>query len=127
MKNERKFYRCSVCGNIVGLIENGGGTLVCCGQEMGQLGPNSVDAAQEKHVPVAKRQNGILAVEVGSMPHPMTKEHHIAWIAVAQGDTTHRVTLDETGRPSAEFCVGEGPLFVYAYCNLHGLWVAEVL
>lgn len=127
MKNKRQFYKCSVCGNIVGLIENGGGTLVCCGQAMEELVPNSVDAAQEKHVPAARRQGGTLVVEVSRIPHPMTAEHHIAWIAVAQGDTTHRVTLDKTGQPRADFCVGEGPLFVYAYCNLHGLWIAEVL
>lgn len=126
MKNERKFYICSVCGNIVGLIEDGGGTLVCCGQDMDQLVPNSVDAAQEKHVPVAKRQNGMLAVEVGSAPHPMTVEHHIAWIAVAQGNMTQRATLDKTGQPQAEFPVADGPVTVYAYCNLHGLWFAEI-
>lgn len=127
MTNERKFFKCSICGNIVGLIEDGGGTLICCGQEMGQLIPGSVDAAKEKHVPTAKREDGTLVVEVGSAPHPMVAEHHIAWIAVVQGDTTHRVTLDKTGQPCAKFCVGSGPLIVYAYCNLHGLWVAEVL
>lgn len=126
MNNERKFFKCSACGSIIGLIEDGGGALVCCGQEMDQLVPNSVDAAKEKHVPVAKRQNGTLVVEVGSAPHPMLAEHHIAWIAVAQGSSTHRVTLDKTGQPTASFCVGEDPLVVYAYCNLHGLWVAEV-
>lgn len=126
MKDQRKFYKCALCGNLVGLIEDGGGTLVCCGQEMEQLLPNSVDAAQEKHVPAAKRENGALAVSVGSIPHPMTLEHHIAWIVVAQGSTTQRVALDKTGQPAAAFLVAEGPLTVYAYCNLHGLWVAEV-
>ncbi len=126
MNNERKFYRCAICGNMVGLIEEGGGTLVCCGQEMLQLAPNSVDAAQEKHVPVATRQDGKLLVEVGSVPHPMIEAHHIAWIMVAQGDMTQRVALDKTGKPSAEFCVGDGALTVYAYCNLHGLWLAQI-
>lgn len=127
MSNERNFFKCSVCGNIVGLIEDGGGALVCCGQDMDQLIPGSTDAALEKHVPNAKRQNGTLVVEVGSVLHPMTVEHHISWVAVAQGDATQRITLDKTGQPRAEFCVGDGPLTVYAYCNLHGLWVAEVL
>jgi desulfoferrodoxin-like iron-binding protein len=27
-------YRCEVCGNEVEVITVGGGTLVCCGQEM---------------------------------------------------------------------------------------------
>ena len=126
MNDKRKFFKCAICGNIVGLIEDGGGTLACCGQAMDQLVPNSTDAAQEKHVPAAKRENRTLVVDVGSAPHPMTVEHHIAWIAVAQGERTCRITLDKTGLPHAEFCVEEGPLTVYAYCNLHGLWVAEL-
>lgn len=27
-------YRCNVCGNVVEVINTGGGTLVCCGKEM---------------------------------------------------------------------------------------------
>jgi superoxide reductase len=52
----------------------------------------------------------------------MTGEHHIAWIIVADGDRTQRVVLSPTGAPSAEFFVGDDPVTVYEYCNLHGLW-----
>ena len=45
------FYRCERCGNIVALVNVGGGTLSCCGQEMTKLIANSTDAAQEKHEP----------------------------------------------------------------------------
>jgi len=126
MGNERNFFKCSICGNIVGLIENGGGQLVCCGKPMDALVPNTVDAALEKHVPVAVFEDGKLKVTVGSVPHPMTAEHHIAWILVAKGDLTERMTLDPTGSPTAEFCVGEGPVTVYEYCNIHGLWKADI-
>jgi len=27
-------YLCETCGNVVEVVEVGGGTLVCCGQEM---------------------------------------------------------------------------------------------
>jgi desulfoferrodoxin-like iron-binding protein len=27
-------YECEICGNKVKVVENGDGTLVCCGQEM---------------------------------------------------------------------------------------------
>ena len=47
-----KFLKCSICGNIVGLIQDGGGELVCCGKPMQELVANTEDAAQEKHVPV---------------------------------------------------------------------------
>ena len=43
-----KFLKCSICGNIVGLIHDGGGELVCCGKPMQELVANTEDAAQEK-------------------------------------------------------------------------------
>ena len=49
MKEKANFYRCELCGNIVELIKDGGGQLVCCGKPMVKLTPNTVDAAQEKH------------------------------------------------------------------------------
>lgn len=27
-------YRCDLCGNVVQVVTEGGGTLVCCGQDM---------------------------------------------------------------------------------------------
>ncbi len=30
-------YRCNVCGNEVVVTEVGGGTLVCCGQDMERI------------------------------------------------------------------------------------------
>ncbi len=30
-------YKCSVCGNEVVVTEVGGGTLVCCGQDMERI------------------------------------------------------------------------------------------
>ena len=126
MKNERKFYRCAHCGNIVSFVEDSGVSIICCGEPMGELLPNTTDAAQEKHVPVAVREGNKIKVTVGSTPHPMTAEHHIAWIAAAQDGLTSRAALDPEGAPEAEFCVGEGPVTVYEYCNLHGLWAAEL-
>lgn len=126
MKNERMFLRCNICGNIVGVINDSGVTPVCCGEDMEHLLPNTTDAAQEKHVPAARREGGRIYVDVGSAPHPMTPEHHIAWVAVACGGRTQRVALDHTGKPAADFCDEGGPCTVYAYCNLHGLWAAEL-
>ena len=126
MGNERNFFKCSICGNIVGLIENGGGKLVCCGKPMDALIPNTVDAALEKHVPVGVFEGGKLKVTVGSVPHPMTPEHHISWILVAKGNLTERMALDPAGSPEATFEVEEGPVTIYEYCNIHGLWQADI-
>ena len=57
-------YRCNVCGNIVEVVSNGKGELVCCGQEMELLKENSVDASKEKHVPVIERTDKGITVEV---------------------------------------------------------------
>jgi superoxide reductase len=126
MKYERKFYRCAHCGNIISFVENKGVPVICCGEKMRELVPNTTDAAQEKHIPAAVREGNLLKVTVGSAPHPMTEEHHIAWILVAEANRTQRVTLDHTGAPSAEFRVVDEPVTVYEFCNLHGLWIADL-
>ncbi|MDD3867419.1 MAG: desulfoferrodoxin [Clostridia bacterium] len=126
MDIKREFYRCDICGNIVGMIEDGGGELVCCGEPMRLLNANTTDAATEKHVPVCTRDGNQLKVVVGSVAHPMTAEHYIQWIAIAQNGRTQRVALTPDQAPEATFCVEDGPIVVYEYCNLHGLWKAEV-
>jgi superoxide reductase len=126
MTNERKFFRCTHCGNLVSFIHNTGMPLMCCGTKMAELTPNTSDGAVEKHVPVAKRDDCMLSVTVGSVPHPMTEEHYIAWIIAADSDRTQRVTLSSGQEPTADFCLCEDPVKVYAYCNLHGLWEAQL-
>jgi superoxide reductase len=122
MKNARRFCQCPYCGNFISFIQNAGTEVICCGKPMVEITPNSTDAAQEKHVPVAVRKGDILTVTVGSTAHPMTEEHHIDWIIVAEGGKTQRVALANTQEPSADFVVGKDPVTIYAYCNLHGLW-----
>ncbi|MFW5733425.1 MAG: desulfoferrodoxin FeS4 iron-binding domain-containing protein [Oceanidesulfovibrio sp.] len=34
MSNEGKKYKCEICGNVVELLVDGGGELVCCGEAM---------------------------------------------------------------------------------------------
>ncbi|MCL2672070.1 MAG: desulfoferrodoxin [Clostridiales bacterium] len=126
MNHERLFYRCNHCGNIISYILASGVPVMCCGERMQALTPNTTDAAQEKHVPIATREGSRLTVKVGSVPHPMLPEHHIAWIAVAEADRTTRVLLQPGARAEAVLCVDENPVTVYEYCNLHGLWVAEL-
>lgn len=120
------FYRCELCGNIVALLKAGGGTLTCCGQAMTKLVANSTDAAQEKHVPVTTIEKDVLKVTVGSVAHPMTPEHHIEWIAVVTEDTVELTYLKPGDEPQAKFKVPAASATVYAYCNLHGLWKAEL-
>jgi len=111
---------------MVSFVENTGVSIICCNEPMDELKPNTTDAAQEKHVPAFSKNGGKLKVTVGSVAHPMTEEHHIDWIAVAEEHRTTRVQLPATGAPEAEFCVDSGSATIYAYCNLHGLWAVDV-
>ncbi len=125
MKPEVAFYRCKHCGNIVELIKKGGGTLVCCGDPMELLVPNTSDGAVEKHVPVGERKDGKIYVEIGSVAHPMLDVHYIEWIAVVGDEGVERIPLFPGDEPKAVFA-DKALADVYAYCNLHGLWKSEV-
>lgn len=123
---ENKFYICEKCGNIVGLIERGGGQLVCCGQKMKALVVGAIDASREKHVPEVTIDEGKVKVTVGSVTHPMTKEHHISWVYLETDRGGQRKCLKPGEEPVVEFALGdELPVAVYAYCNLHGLWKTD--
>ena len=80
MCNKGRFFICKTCGNLVGMINDGGGKLICCGKEMEEITANTVDAAKEKHVPVIEVEGNKVTVKVGSVNHPMLKEHFIQWI-----------------------------------------------
>jgi superoxide reductase len=125
---EKKFYKCNVCGNFFGVIEDAGVVPECCGTPMEELKANTTDAAQEKHVPVIERDGNKVTVKVGSVPHPMQDDHYITWIMVTnKSGTTEREALKPGDQPEAVFYINEdeGPITAYEYCNLHGLWAAE--
>jgi superoxide reductase len=117
-------YRCNVCGNMVEVVRDAAGTLVCCGQQMELLIENSPDAAGEKHVPVVEKVDGGIKVKVGSVPHPMQAEHYIEWIQVIAGEQTYRQFLAPGQAPEAVFPVGPDGVVAREFCNLHGLWKA---
>lgn len=120
-----KFFICRHCGNLVEAVHNSGVPMMCCGEKMQALEPNTVEASGEKHLPVAKYENGVLTVNVGSVDHPMVEEHLIQWIYVETENGGLRKDLKAGDKPAAVFHLGEEkPVAVYAYCNLHGLWKA---
>jgi superoxide reductase len=128
MNQTPKFYFCEACGNIVEMIEDSGIELVCCGDYMQELVPNTTDAANEKHVPVIEVNGNTVKVTVGSTIHPMGDDHHIAWIVLYTEKGCQRKYLDHNGEPVATFELADGDKAVsaYEYCNIHGLWKADV-
>lgn len=119
-----EIYKCSVCGNMVEVIHEGEGELVCCGQPMKLLVENSVDAATEKHVPVIEKIDGGYKVTVGSVAHPMEDKHYIEWIELVADGKACRQFLSPGDAPEATFAVEAAKVTAREHCNLHGLWKA---
>lgn len=122
MTKLNEIYKCGICGNIVEVVHESVGTLVCCGKEMIHLKENTVDAAKEKHVPVIEKIEGGVLVKIGEVEHPMLEEHHIEWIEVLTADKVYRKYLKAGEKPEAVFKVDEEVIAAREYCNLHGLW-----
>lgn len=125
---KRKFLLCRRCGNLIEMINDSGVTPICCGTDMNELTPNSVEAATEKHIPVVEIEDSIVKVTVGSILHPMEEAHYIEWIYLETTEGVKRKKLQPNDNPIAEFALldGEKVINAYAYCNLHGLWLKEL-
>ncbi len=121
---EQKFYICERCGNMMAAVKESGVPVMCCGQKMTLIVPGTVDAAQEKHVPVYRVEGNQVVVNVGAVDHPMLPEHHIEWVSLQSKFGNQRKALQPGQQPKVCFalCEGDEVQAVYAYCNLHGLW-----
>jgi len=124
MAQQLEVYKCEVCGNIVEVLHGGAGDLVCCGQPMKRFVENTVDAAREKHVPVAEKTATGFKVKVGSVPHPMEEKHWIEWVEVIVGGKAYRQFLKPGEAPEATFDIKADKVTAREYCNIHGLWKA---
>ena len=122
MTQINQIYKCNLCGNIVQMLHAGAGELVCCGQPMELLLEKTEDAGLEKHVPVIEKTASGVRVKVGSIPHPMEKEHFIEWIEILVDGVNYRKFLKPEDKPEAEFCVEGKNIVAREHCNIHGLW-----
>ena len=122
MAKRLQIYKCEVCGQIVEVLHEGQGELVCCNQPMKLMVENTVDASKEKHVPVMEKTKDGILVKVGSVPHPMEDKHFIEWVQLIVGDQAYRAFLKPGAKPEALFKVSAQNASAREYCNLHGLW-----
>ena len=127
MTNQR-FFICKHCGNIIAFVNDSGVPVVCCGEEMQEIIPASVEASVEKHLPVVQIAGNTVTVTVGDVPHPMLDKHYIQWISIQTLEGNQRKELSPGMDPVAKFALSEGDKIVsaYEYCNLHGLWKTDV-
>ncbi len=123
-----RFIVCKKCGNVAGVLNDTGVPMICCGEEMHELVPNTFDASHDKHLPVVEVNGNTVTASVGKDIHPMIEKHYITWVYLQTEKGGQRRILKPDEEPKAVFEVAEGdkPVAVYEYCNLHGLWKTEL-
>lgn len=123
----QKFLICKHCGNIVSAVKESGVPIVCCGEKMSEIIPGEVEASREKHIPEFKVEGNIVYVTVGSVEHPMIPEHYIEWVCIQtkQGSQMKQLQPGQAPKVCFSICECDEVEAVYAYCNLHSLWVAK--
>ena len=124
MNKKLEIYKCMECGNIVEILNPGGGAVSCCGEAMKLIKENTTDAAQEKHVPVIEKIDGGYKVAIGAVAHPMAEEHYIQWIELIADGKAYMQLLQPGDAAEAIFNIDAEQVCARAYCNLHGLWKA---
>lgn len=127
MTKRNQMYKCELCGNLVSVVEEGGGELVCCGKPMNLLEEkNTEQEGKEKHIPVISIDGNKVTVKVGSVEHPMEEKHYIELIELIKDDKVIALTQLSPGeKPEAEFCLENTEnLKARALCNIHRLWVS---
>ncbi|MFC1727030.1 desulfoferrodoxin [Patescibacteria group bacterium] len=128
----KQIYKCNICGNVVEVLHDGVGSLICCNQPMVLLKEKTEDEGQEKHLPVIERKENKAKVKVSSTPHPMEEKHYIQWIELSVNDQRIRQYLTPKNKPETEFEIQSDlpkgtqiRLEARQYCNLHGLWKSK--
>ena len=124
MAQRLQIYKCTICGNIVEVLDGGDGELVCCGEPMkNMIAKTQAEEGKEKHVPVVEKMNGKIKVKIGSVPHPMEEKHYIEWIEVTADGKVYRQFLKPGAAPEAVFEISEANnVTCREHCNIHGLW-----
>lgn len=93
-----------------------------------EITPNSTPAAPEKHTPVVTMSEDTVTVNVGSVAHPMSQEHAITTVILETQNGGQYHYLPHDADPVVHFKLSKGDkaIAAYAYCNLHGLWKADI-
>ena len=112
-----RFYICPVCGNILRAM--GDAVISCCGI---LLPPLEAEAPDEEHATVLEKVEDETFVTI---PHPMTKEHYISFIAHLTMDRVQLVKFYPEGNAETRLSLRGGG-YLYIYCNKHGLMKQKV-
>lgn len=112
-----KYYVCPSCGGLA--LSTGEAELSCCGRRLSPLTPQKAD---EAHGLTIERVEDEWYLTAG---HPMDKDHHIAFAALAAGDRVQLVRQ----YPEWDFQVrfpARGRGMLLWYCTRHGLFYQNI-
>ena len=129
MTEKLGLYRCNVCGNLVEVLSEGEGELVCCSQPMELVVENTSDNQDfnDKHVPVTEKTIDGVLIRVGAVKHPMSEEHHINFVQAISKDKkyvkTKFLTIEDD--PELQVKCNCSSLWARALCNIHGLFKGD--
>ena len=112
-----KFYVCPVCGNV--LFASGEAVISCCGITLTPLETEEADAA---HTPVIEKIEDEYYV---TLPHEMSKEHYISFIAAMTDVGVQIVKLYPEGSAEAYFKRNR-VRYLYWYCNRDGMFGKKI-
>lgn len=124
-----KFYKCNICGQIIAIIKPTESIPHCCGHEMERINSQvNEEGLNEKHIPTYKIEKNKCIVQIGETLHPMINDHYIEWILLVTNKGIQRKCLKPGDLPKVTFLIDkyEEVQKIYAYCNIHSLWVYKV-
>lgn len=110
-------YVCPICGNV--LLAAGKAVISCCGLTLMPLEAETPDAGHLPQVTAIEDEYYV------RLPHEMTREHHITFIAGLSDNGMQLTRLYPEGDAEA-YVRARRTQWLYWYCNRHGLFRARV-
>lgn len=108
-----RFYVCPVCGNVI--TASGESLVSCCGITLPLLEAEQKDDEHFLNIEYVEDEYFV------TVPHEMTKDHYISFLAAVSDDRVQLVKLYPEGNAEARFSVRSVKKICY-YCNRHGLF-----
>ena len=111
-----KFYVCPVCGNVIRAV--GEAVVSCCGITLPPMEPESPDGEHALRVQTVEDEYYV------TLDHPMTRQHHISFLAALSDRGVQFVKLYPEEDAAARFKIA-GVSRLCACCNRHGLFLID--
>ena len=119
-----RFYYCDACANLVVLLNEGAGELICCDEPMELLEAKTTGDDVYDHTPLVEKTDRGIIVKART-DHEQAADGVITWVAVVQGNR-YQICFPDQDEGDIEFMLKNEPAEVYEFCTVHGLWKTRV-